>query len=192
MEAGPLIFISGGARSGKSTFAEEYALSLAHQKDAKLHYVATSRKSDAEMKRRIEHHREQRRKSGASWQTWESPVGAGKLASRFHDTDIVLLDCLTVWLTNELFLDGGEERWQDSRYQENVYNAILNSVTAIRKKAGTLILVSNEVLNEPLPENFLVQTYGRLLGHLHQSIVAEASRSYLVESGFPVLMKDGV
>ncbi len=186
-----LIFITGGARSGKSTFAENYAQMLAKQKGGSLHYIASSYRTDEEMEKRIRLHEQQRVASGARWTTWECPLSIGKLAPSFRANDIVLLDCLTILLTNELFQDGYEESvWRDEKFQRKVVQSIEMGIDAIVHHVCVLIVVSNEVLNEPFQEHSLIHTYGKLLGFLHQQLVQKASQAYLVEAGVPILMKE--
>ncbi|ASK61854.1 cobinamide kinase [Virgibacillus phasianinus] len=192
MEEKKLIFITGGVRSGKSTFAENYATSFVKGNEGTLRYIATSRPSDREMTSRISIHQLQRLNSGFNWETLEFPFNMAKAASFVQQSDIVLLDCLTVLLTNELFRDGFSENiWEQQDYQAKVMQLILEGIDAIRGKAKLLLIVSNEVLNEHITDRSLVQTYGRLLGMLHQELVRMSSEAYLVEAGIPILMKGG-
>lgn len=104
MEVNPsILFISGGVRSGKSTFAEELAREYAIEEEANLHYIATSVVIDAEMKERIFLHQKGREKQVLKWTTWEKPVHLGELTCEFQKSDILLLDCLTTLVGNELF-----------------------------------------------------------------------------------------
>ena len=90
--------------------------------------------SDSEMKKRISRHQEDRRQSGCHWKTWEQPVSIGKLASYFKGDDIVLLDCLTTWLNNELFFV--EDKWQDEAFQAVLFEQMCQGIHAI-SRAGT-------------------------------------------------------
>lgn len=180
MEKSALILITGGARSGKSTFGEKITSSLAKKEGNSLHYIATSRPSDEEMQQRIHRHKEQRNISGFVWKTWECPRGLKAIVSHFGPKDIVLLDCLTILLANELFSD---------RKNDQVTESILQPIDDLKQCCRALVVVSNEVLNEPLPDDPLIQTYARLLGNLHRELVKRASAAYLVEMGVPVLMK---
>lgn len=191
MENKRLIFITGGARSGKSSFAEQYAASLyARTNNGKLFYIATSKPTDDEMSERISRHQLQRQESELPWETVECPVDLMTVAEHFRQEDIVLLDCLTVLLTNELFREGSREHLLKKKgCQQNVLESILNGIVAIQNRSKMLLVVSNEVLNEPLSNQSLVKIYGRLLGKLHQHIVKKASEAYLVEAGLPILMK---
>ncbi|WP_028403343.1 bifunctional adenosylcobinamide kinase/adenosylcobinamide-phosphate guanylyltransferase [Ectobacillus panaciterrae] len=182
-----LIFITGGVRSGKSTYAERIAACLAERTDGNLHYIATGYASDQEMKSRIACHQKQRAESPRPWRTWEQSVHIHKLAPYYGSDDIVLLDCITTLVSNELF--SSEERWKDKDGQRAVKQAVLEGISEIRKRSKVLIVVSNEVLHEPIHHNELVVVYGKLIGQLHQHLVKECTQAYLVEAGIPILMK---
>jgi adenosylcobinamide kinase/adenosylcobinamide-phosphate guanylyltransferase len=138
------------------------------------------------MKERIEKHQRDRLAVTYQWKTLEHSVQIGKLADNFKDKDIVLLDCVTTLLNNELF--SSEQAW-DEHFLETVKKNVLTGITSMKNRAGTLIVVSNEVLNEPLCANEIVFTYGRLLGRIHQYLVKEADQVFLVEAGIPIVMK---
>ncbi|WML43032.1 bifunctional adenosylcobinamide kinase/adenosylcobinamide-phosphate guanylyltransferase [Neobacillus sp. PS3-40] len=192
MEEQTLIFITGGARSGKSTFAEKIVSNLSSDCGGNLHYIASCKPLDHEMKNRINLHKKQREESGVHWKTWECPLDLRSIAPSFQTGDIVLLDCLTILLSNELFRDRYlESSWNNKEHQELVIQSILKGIDDIRENSKALVIVSNEVLNEQIIDRSLVQTYGRLLGYLHQQFVKKASRAYVVEAGIPVLMKGG-
>ncbi|USK50171.1 bifunctional adenosylcobinamide kinase/adenosylcobinamide-phosphate guanylyltransferase [Bacillus sp. CMF12] len=187
MAEGSLIFISGGVRSGKSSFAERTAAGLALKTDGKLHYIAAGKAYDPEMEARIQRHQDDREKSGLSWTTWEKPSALEAISGNFNNQDIILFDCLTTLLNNELFR--AEDVWRNREFQENLSSDILRAITEIRKKCRSLIVVSNEVLNEPIGKNELVITYSKILGTLHRNIVDMADEAYLVEAGIPIQMK---
>jgi adenosylcobinamide kinase / adenosylcobinamide-phosphate guanylyltransferase len=182
-----LIFISGGVRSGKSSFAERTAAGLAIKTEGKLHYIAAGKAYDPEMEARIQRHQDDREKSGLSWTTWEKPSALEEISGNFNNQDIVLFDCLTTLLNNELFR--AEDDWRNREFQENLSSDILRAITEIRKNCRALIVVSNEVLNEPIGKNDLVITYSKILGTLHRNIVGMADEAYLVEAGIPLQMK---
>lgn len=191
MANSPLIFITGGARSGKSSFAELYAeKTLAAKKKGDLYYLATSRPVDDEMKARIKRHQRSRHNSSQQWHTIECPTDLMTATHLFTHGDVVLLDCLTILLTNELFRDGFEDSaWQQQCFQQEVVQTIIDGIQVIQGAGVTLLVVSNEVLNQPLLDQPLVQVYSQLLGELHQQIVSMASEAYMVENGIPLLMK---
>lgn len=181
-----MIFISGGVRSGKSTFAEHLAIHTAKKVGGNLHYIATGVAMDDEMEKRIMRHQMERENSVLKWKTREKSTEIETIATSFQQDDVVLLDCVTTLLNNELF---SEQRDWDSHFLEEVYNRVFKGITAIDKKCGLLILVSNEVTHELKHENEMVFHYSRVLGNLHQEIVKKAESAYLVEAGIPILMK---
>jgi adenosylcobinamide kinase/adenosylcobinamide-phosphate guanylyltransferase len=190
VEARGFIFITGGVRSGKSTYAERTALRLAAEIGGSLHYIATCRWTDEEMVKRIARHQRERRGKGVNWKTWEKPVDIIEIAPSFTGKDIVLLDCLTTLLNNELFLDNGNgELWKNHSFQESVKQSIKQGLIELQKRCHSLLIVSNEVLQEDIMSFDGVFTYGKLLGHLHQWIVQRSKSAYLVEAGIPMLMK---
>lgn len=186
-EQSSLIFISGGVRSGKSRFAEILAGKWKEQISGQLHYVAAGQPSDQEMKERIMRHKQDREYSGFHWRTWEIPRNLSPLSSVLSKDDIVLLDCLTTLLNNEFFHDEG--CWKDKDFSETIYYKILGEIKQVVKQARATIVVSNEVLWEPMADQGLVFSYSKVLGLLHQSLVKECDYAYLVEAGIPILMK---
>ena len=186
-EQSSLIFISGGARSGKSRFAEILAGKWEAEVSCQLHYVAAGQPSDLEMKERILRHKQDREYSGLNWRTWEIPRNLSPLSQVLSKSDIVLLDCLTTLLNNELFHDGN--RWKDSDYRKMIFFKILEEIKQVAKQSRAFIVVSNEVLWEPMAEQELVFAYSKVLGQLHQALVKECDHAYLVEAGVPMLMK---
>ena len=175
-----IIFISGGARSGKSSYAEKLALSLHIQNPtAQLVYLATSKKSDKEMERRIAMHKEQR---GKEWQVEETPVEVGGSIRRAQKGDVILLDCLTIWLSNMLF-NG------IPRNKEELVAAVREWSTHVRKKELTLLIVSNDLNEEPSSRYKAVRSYVCMLELLHQLIVKQADIAVQVRAGIPKYWK---
>lgn len=186
-EAGQLIFISGGVRSGKSSFAEKIAMELTKKTQGNLHYIASGVAFDEEMKDRIIRHQQQRNEGEHQWKTWEEQYFLHNLSIVFQPNDIVLFDCLTNLLNNRLFQT--EERLMDRAFHEEIKKSILEGIVSIQKNCHTLIVVSNEILNEPIYSSDLVLVYAKLLGRLNQQVVARAKEAYLVEAGIPICMK---
>jgi adenosylcobinamide kinase/adenosylcobinamide-phosphate guanylyltransferase len=168
------IFITGGARSGKSRLAER----LAGGFGAPLGYVATGSAGDAEMAERIRRHRERR---GPDWQTLEEPLALGQVLAG-HDGYFaaLLVDCVTLWLTNLLLHHGSPER-------------VRADVESLAKLLPTLrtpvILVSNEVGMGIVPENALARTFRDLAGEANEMLAAAADEAYVTISGLPVKLK---
>jgi adenosylcobinamide kinase/adenosylcobinamide-phosphate guanylyltransferase len=186
MAASSLIFITGGVRSGKSSFAERKAVEIASKTGGQLTYLATGVPSDSEMKERIEKHQRDRKGGTSYWKTFERSVQIGELSEEFNDQDIILLDCVTTLLNNELF--SSEQKW-DEPFLETVKEKIITGISSIKNRAGTMIVVSNEVLNESLQGSEILFSYGRILGQIHQHLVREADLAILVEAGIPIVMK---
>lgn len=186
MAAPLLIFITGGVRSGKSSFAEKMAFNLAMNKGGQLNYLATGVASDQEMRERIAKHQQDRVAGESSWRTIEQSLHIGEIANMFGSQDIILLDCVTTLLNNELF--SINQNWDES-FLSTVKEKIVTGIKQIRNRGKVLIVVSNEVFHESFAENELVFTYGKLLGQIHQQLVMAADQAYLVEMGVPILMK---
>jgi adenosylcobinamide kinase/adenosylcobinamide-phosphate guanylyltransferase len=167
-------FITGGARSGKSAFAEKLASTL----NGKRAYIATAQALDAEMAARIEKHREDR---GTMWDTYEEPLAVAELLAKLSRSyDVALLDCLTLWLSNVMARADGDGDVQ-SRSDE--------LIAAIRGFKGSCIVVSNEVGLGIVPENPLARKFRDSAGMLNQKIAQAADEVYFTASGIPVKIK---
>ena len=165
-------FIAGGARSGKSA----HALARARKLGGHLVFVATAQAWDPEMEARIQRHREER---GDAWDLQECPLHLGELVQTFSQGDTVLVDCLTLWLTNWLCGDN-PSGWEDekNRFLENICQSDAN-----------WILVSNETGMGIVPEGKLSRDFQDLSGWLHQDVAAAADKVTLVMFGLPQQLK---
>ena len=163
--------VLGGARSGKSRFAE----TLAEGAAGPLHYLATAQILDAEMRARVEEHRARR---GPRWSTHEVPLD---LPAALHDLDapggVILVDCLTLWLSN-LILEGHDP--QPSR------EALLDALARLR---GRAVLVTNEVGLGIVPENALARRFRDEAGVLNQAVAAVCGHAVFVAAGLPLCLK---
>lgn len=169
-----IYFITGGARSGKSSFAERLAEGLAGRRA----YLATAQALDAEMVRRVEQHR---RRRGAKWDTFEEPLAISDLLAKLSDRyETVLVDCLTLWLSNIMEHTAGDDELQ-MRMEE--------LLTAIKDFKGACILVSNEVGLGIVPDNPLARRFRDLAGILNQRIAEASHEAYFVAAGIPVKIK---
>src|SRR5690625_810728 len=182
MAQGNLIFISGGVRSGKS--------SLAESKDKNLYYLATSLSFDDEMTKRIKHHQATRGKSIYNWQTIEASKDISEAVYKEHEDSVILLDCLTVWLSNEFYQKGiTEETLVNSEKWNEVKQHVMNEIKNLRARTDTLVIVSNDIFHEGIHTSAYVNLYSQMLGELHQYIVSEANQAFAIESTVPILMK---
>ena len=190
METGKLIFITGGARSGKSSFAEAHSIELAKSHEAALFYIATARGSDEEMEARIKRHKTDRLQSGYQWATLECPTHIQTCVEKIEPGSVVLLDCVTILLSNTLFQSGfASGKWADPAFHVEVQATIIEGITRLREKASAVIVVSNEVLHGAMRAEAPTAIYERLIGYIHQQIVQQSNQAYLVEAGIPIEMK---
>ncbi|MBN1813580.1 MAG: bifunctional adenosylcobinamide kinase/adenosylcobinamide-phosphate guanylyltransferase [Anaerolineae bacterium] len=185
-----LILLLGGARSGKSSFAEK----LTAQFGERVLYVATAQARDEEMATRIDVHRQSR---PSAWRTVEAPTRAGealRAALAVQPVDIVLLDCLTLLVSN-VILDGlwlSEEDFEsvdEAAAQRRVEAEIEGLLEAFRESDLVWIVVSNEVGWGLVPPYPLGRVYRDLLGWANQRLAAEADCVYLMVAGLPVDIK---
>lgn len=199
-----MIFVTGGARSGKSGLAEklarEQAAAAAGSSSAEsagavdtedgagaqaaVTYIATAEPRDGEMRERIAEHRERR---PAGWRTVEAPDNLPDAVEEALDGDgIVLVDCLTVYISNLLMSHGiasGE------RVKRAVDREMDELVEVCRSGDGRVILVSNEVGMGIVPDNMLARTFRDVAGRANQKLAAAANEVYLCVSGIPMKVK---
>lgn len=165
------VLVLGGARSGKSAFAER----LVNETGLSRHYIATGRAWDDEMRERIAKHRSDR---GDGWQTHEEPLAlVEQLAALDDPGNVILVDCLTLWVTN-LMMEGRDMGGEFARLSQCVSRA-----------KARLVLVSNEVGLGIVPDNRMARDFRDHAGRLHQSIAAVAADVYFVAAGLPLKMK---
>jgi adenosyl cobinamide kinase/adenosyl cobinamide phosphate guanylyltransferase len=165
-----LTLVLGGARSGKSRHAE----ALVTARPAPWIYVATARALDAEMAARVAEHQ---RRRGPGWQTVEAPLGLGAALAQAPDAAPVLVDCLTLWLTN-LMLEGHDVETATSALE-----------AALDRRGGPVVLVSNEVGLGIVPENALARDFRDRAGALHQRLAARADHVLFMVAGLPLTVK---
>ena len=170
-----VILVTGGARSGKSRFAE----GLAQGYDPMRGYLATGAPSDPEMAERIARHRGRR---GDEWQTVEEPLLVTEtLAANDDRFQVLLLDCVTLWLSNLLFHCPGGAAEALSRV-----GRLVESFALLKTP---LIIVSNEVGMGIVPEHPLSRAFRDLAGEANEMIAAGADQVYVTISGLPLKLK---
>jgi Adenosyl cobinamide kinase/adenosyl cobinamide phosphate guanylyltransferase len=191
------ILVTGGARSGKSSFSEKLAARLGEQGV----YIATSRIWDEEMAERIALHQENREQAGFRWATIEEPMElpgrlrklaaeAMELARQGIKVPVVLVDCLTLWLTNVLM--EAEEREKSASAAEAqawMMGQMDDLAAAASEYAFPLILVTNEVGDGIVPAYPLGRRFRDEAGRLNQRMAALSDRVFLVTAGIPVELK---
>ena len=170
-----LIFITGGTRSGKSGYAQRRA--EAHP--GALLYVATAAAGDAEMAERIVRHRAAREQR---WETLEEPLAlAERLPAATTGKGAVLVDCVTLWLSNLYF--------QHREEPAPVLAAVAALIDALPRIAAPVYLVSNELGSGVVPENRLARRFRDLAGETNQLLAAAADEAWLVVAGLPLRLK---
>ncbi len=175
-DAGPrFVFIGGGARSGKS----RYALARAWALGRRRLFVATAEPFDDEMRDRIARHREQR---GAAFDTLEEPLALPEVIATDRDHDVIVVDCLTLWLSNLLC------RGTDVDLAARRIDALCD---AIRARRSHVVLVSNEVGMGLVPETPLGRLFRDLAGGAHQRLAAIADEVYLAAMGLVLRLRPG-
>jgi len=165
-----IALVLGGARSGKSQYAEGWAMS--HGDGL---YLATAEPGDAEMAERIRQHRERR---GARWTTKEEPIDiAVTIAWDARPERVILVDCLTLWLSNLMEAD------------QNIDHATLALLQALESARGPVILVSNEVGLGIVPDNQLARRFMDCAGRLNQVVAGVADQVVFMAAGLPMVLK---
>ena len=195
-----IIFLTGGARSGKSDFAQD----LAEKLGKKRLYIASAQALDEEMKKRIENHQNKR---GDRWDTLEAPIYLGKaLKSALTHYEVILIDCLTLWMSN-LLLEYQQKSEQITKVVNKFFDDLFklkegskaqrlkgskaeippkkNEICAIK----TVIVISNEVGLGIVPDNPLARMYRDRLGLLNQRMAKIADEVYILFSGIPLKIK---
>lgn len=176
VEVPNLVLVTGGVRSGKSRWAEELA-----GRQPPVTYVATATAGDAEMARRIAEHQRRRPRD---WRTIEEPWDLPAVLVQ-HGQGTLLLECLSLWLTNMLVGMPGRPERDDAGIRQQVTELI----QAIGQAPGRLIVVTNEVGAGIMPVNPLARRFGDLLGEANQRLAAAATEVYWCVAGIPVRIK---
>ena len=170
MAGARLTLVTGGARSGKSRYAE----SLIAASPPPWLYVATAQADDAEMAARIAAHQARR---GSDWKIIEVPYDLAGAFSSVPAATAVLVDCLTLWLSNCMLADANLDE-ESNRLAD-----------ALARHPGRIVLVTNEVGSGIVPDNALARRFQDQQGRLNQRIAALADRVVLVVAGLPLVLK---
>jgi len=169
-----LTFITGGARSGKSSFAEELAVKAAKNRV----YIATMQGLDKELRERIKKHQEQR---GKNFKTVEEPLRLLKvLKSADKKNSVLLIDCLTLWVSN-LMLKGGKE--------EDIIKIAAETADYAAGAKAIVIVVSNEVGMGLVPDNKLGRDFRDIQGRVNRIFAERAKKVYFMVAGIPLEVK---
>ncbi|KOO05510.1 bifunctional adenosylcobinamide kinase/adenosylcobinamide-phosphate guanylyltransferase [Vibrio nereis] len=170
--------ILGGARSGKSSYAESLVMGSSQQHS--LHYVATALAFDEEMQQRIYHHQSRR---NDRWIEHECPIQLPDLISQFNENDVVLVDCLTLWMNNVIFNHG------ETATEETISAQVQHLVTALEASSANIVLVSNEVGLGVVPMGEVTRLFVDHAGWMNQAIAKVAHKVTFVAAGLPMSLK---
>ncbi len=166
-----IIFITGGERSGKSSFAQKLAL----EKSNSPLYIATSRIWDDDFNKRVERHKSDRDKR---WTTIEEEKNIGELEI---DRKVAVIDCVTLWLTN-YYIDTKQN-------VDESLKLVKEQIDKLDKKEGTFVIISNELGMGVHASTHSARKFTELQGWVNQYIAAKAEKAYLMVSGIPVKLK---
>ncbi len=169
-----MVLVLGGARSGKTRWAQEAAMAQAAKAGRAPLMIATATALDEEMAERIARHQADR---GADWRTVEAPLELAAAVRSLEAQDVAVVDCLTLWLSNLMLAD------------KPVEPAAGELLAACSASAASLFLVSNEVGLGIVPDNPLARRFRDAAGRLHQQIAAQAQQVVFLAAGLPLTLK---
>ncbi|MEW6713587.1 MAG: bifunctional adenosylcobinamide kinase/adenosylcobinamide-phosphate guanylyltransferase [Nitrospirota bacterium] len=169
-----ITFVIGGTRSGKSSFALREAAKIKGQKA----HIATAQALDDEMKERIRKHKDER---GADWDTFEEPLKVPEIIADIKDKySVIVLDCLTLWLSNLICGD-----MNFGKETDDLIDVLINP----KPETPKLFIVSNEVGMGIVPENELARRFRDAAGYVNQKVAEISDEVYLVTAGIPIKIK---
>lgn len=181
-----MILILGGAKSGKTAFAEVFAKKLVHKNQGRVIYLASAQAWDDEMSLRIRRHQDSRPKN---WITLEEPLAVPEKIASFpaKEGDIILFDCLTLWLSNLIMSLGDDFKQEDA--EKLIIGRVSDFVNSVENFPGEILVVSNLVEQGLVSANFLGRIFQELCGRSHQTLAASALEVYHVIAGLPQRLK---
>ena len=175
-----LVFISGGARSGKS----EHARRLSESLPGRRAFIATCPAVDDEMRERIRKHRVAR--SGSGWHTIEETSDLSGAVRSAEQYEVLLIDCLTLWVSN-LMQQAHEQ--SDEMTEETMAHCCGDLIDACKERSGTVVMVTNEVGMGIVPDNAVARRFRDLAGRCNQLIAAAADEVTFLVCGLPLNLK---
>ena len=180
--AGKLVLVLGGARSGKSSFAERFVLNHGYKRA----YIATAEILDDEMAERVKQH--QLRRKNNRWVNFEAPYNAEQMVAQAGEAaDCILFDCLTLYLSNLMYGKNAPNSFEDKCVY--VKNEVDKLITAARSTNKTVVFVSNDVGSGIVPDNQMAREYRDVAGWLNQQVGCEADSVFYVIAGQAVDIK---
>ena len=177
---GQVIMVTGGSRSGKSSWAQKTAESMS----ARRVFIATCPVVDDEMQERVRKHRQAR--DERSWHTIEEPLDIAGAIDSSHEFPVALVDCLTLWINNLMYL---AEKENKAITETDIAAGCRIVIDAAKRHPGTVLFVTNEVGMGIIPENALARLYRDLAGRCNQVIAGACDRVVFMVSGLPMEIK---
>ena len=182
---GKLTLVIGGVRGGKSRYARDLATALSEGQGGRVAFIATARVGDEEMQERIERHRKVR---PTTWRTFEEPIDVSSLLSRIgNDWPIILLDCLTLLLSNLLLDRTGQA--DNVPWEEDILREVRKLISTAKEVPAQVIIVSNEVGMGVVPATRLGRAFRDLAGRANQLVSQEADEVLALWAGIPLRLK---
>ncbi|MCI5919171.1 MAG: bifunctional adenosylcobinamide kinase/adenosylcobinamide-phosphate guanylyltransferase [Roseburia sp.] len=194
-----MVLVTGGSGSGKSAYAEETVLRLAKEKTR--YYIATMQVFDDEGEKKIKRH--QKLRAGKGFQTIEQPMHIGQAADKIKKDSVVLIECMSNLVANEMFSPVEEEAatstCEGDNLQENsgfkancnrVMQEVVSGIDKIRENCEHLVIVTNNVFEDGIRYDDSTMAYMKVLGAINEKLAAESNQVIEVVAGIPTMGKD--
>lgn len=195
-----MVLVTGGSGSGKSAYAEETVLRLAKEK--MRYYIATMQVFDDEGEKKIKRH--QKLRAGKGFQTIEQPMHIGQAADKIGKDSVVLLECMSNLVANEMFSPmEGEEAATSTRESDNlqensafeancnrVMQGVVSGIDKIRENCAHLVIVTNNVFEDGIRYDDSTMAYMKVLGAINEKLAVESNQVIEVVAGIPIMGKD--
>ncbi|MDA3810771.1 MAG: bifunctional adenosylcobinamide kinase/adenosylcobinamide-phosphate guanylyltransferase [Spirochaetaceae bacterium] len=180
-----IVLVLGGTKTGKTTFAENRAKTISENLKIPVHYIATAKEIDEEISLRIRKHRDKR---PGHWITVEESSHVSEVINSLSDVHTVLiLDCLTLLMTNLLFEKG--RNCSREKAEEIVFHEVENIIRASKYLKSELIIISNQVENGLVSEHEWARMFQDIAGITHQKLAAAADHVYMMNAGLSQKLK---
>lgn len=185
--SGRIFLITGGARSGKSTYAESLAKRLCPEESRRC-YIATAQAIDSEMQSRIQKHKQRR---GNDFYTVEAPIQLGSaIKQQLGRCDVILVDCLTIWTSNLLYYNKISEKDDLLATLHCLHNP--STIDGAGPSSPDIVLVTNETGMGIVPDNKLSRDFRDLAGFINQDVAKIADTVVLMVCGLPMFVKGSI
>jgi len=180
-----IVLVLGGTKTGKTTFAENRAKRYSEEYNLSVHYIATARAIDSEMINRIRKHKASR---PSHWTTIEEPLQVSESLDSLKEKEtVIILDCLTLLMTNIIFEKG--ENCSREEAEISVFTEIENIISVMKNNPKELIIISNQVENGLVSEHAWARMFQDITGMVHQKLAAASEHVYMMNAGLAQKLK---